>query len=392
MSKTLPASSATEISARIDILRTLLIAGLVLLHVPPHIDVATWTAGAGPLTSAKLFFGNVLFRASLPTLSVISGYLLFRRFELKAYPVLMRKKFHSLAIPLLLWNLPLVLLLYFIDRYALTSYGFRVDLHPFEQFNFLDATLGLRDQPVNFPLQFLRDLLLCFAIAPVLWFLLRRAAYIGLVLVMAAAFFLPLDGYFFARTEIALFFYLGGMWATRGWSLATIDRHAAMLFGLSAVVGVLISFLAWDRLGSGEHIGVWVRYYRFLGVLGFLALSKIIYDSAAGAAIAKASKWAFWTFCVHGPLLGFMWLAAGPRSAAIDSAAYAVFYAAAPIGAIVASILSYEFCKRYLPWLWSWLVGGRPEEAGTPAATVVQNSGHVEKNPKLQRVSDRPKG
>src|SRR5690348_3305233 len=71
---------AHGISRRIEILRVLLICGIVVLHTPP-----TWSLEALPPEAGvwpgvvKLFFDYGPFRAGVPTLSLISGYLLFLR-------------------------------------------------------------------------------------------------------------------------------------------------------------------------------------------------------------------------------------------------------------------------------------------------------------------------
>ena len=65
---------------RIEFLRITLIMGIVILHTPP-----TWLLEALPPAAQhwpgviKLFLDYGPLRAGLPTLSLISGYLLFMR-------------------------------------------------------------------------------------------------------------------------------------------------------------------------------------------------------------------------------------------------------------------------------------------------------------------------
>ena len=57
-------------------LRYLMIVGIVVLHTPPYVPVAEM--GPGLFDFIKAFFQSAMFRATVPVLTVISGYLLFQ--------------------------------------------------------------------------------------------------------------------------------------------------------------------------------------------------------------------------------------------------------------------------------------------------------------------------
>ncbi len=61
---------------RIAMLRLLMIIGVVVLHTPPYVSVTE--IGPGIFDFIKALFQNAAFRATVPVLTVISGYLLFR--------------------------------------------------------------------------------------------------------------------------------------------------------------------------------------------------------------------------------------------------------------------------------------------------------------------------
>lgn len=95
----------SNLSRRFDLLCTLPIAGLVVLHVPPAVDIPLRLDGRRPRPGRQDFPRNVLFRGTVPVLGVISGFLLFRRRE-RDHSALVRRRVRTLLVPFLLWNIP----------------------------------------------------------------------------------------------------------------------------------------------------------------------------------------------------------------------------------------------------------------------------------------------
>jgi hypothetical protein len=140
-----------EISRRIEILRILLICGIVVLHTPP-----TWPLEALPPEAriwpgaVKLFFDYGPFRAGVPTLSLISGYLLFLR-PYGSYWGLVRRKLVTLVVPFLLWNGIVVCL------HGLRGQNDLIGLDP-KSGDALAAWSDFLDNPPDYPTYFLVDL------------------------------------------------------------------------------------------------------------------------------------------------------------------------------------------------------------------------------------------
>ena len=66
---------APDISRRIAIAKLLLVFGIVITHIPPYLELSNLSFTA-PET-IKAFFAHAFFRAAVPLLAAISGYLLF---------------------------------------------------------------------------------------------------------------------------------------------------------------------------------------------------------------------------------------------------------------------------------------------------------------------------
>lgn len=65
-----------DIATRIDLLRFIMIFGIVVLHTPQYVNIAD--VGSGWFDLLKAFFQSAVFRCTVPVLTTISGYLLFK--------------------------------------------------------------------------------------------------------------------------------------------------------------------------------------------------------------------------------------------------------------------------------------------------------------------------
>ncbi|MDA1326673.1 MAG: hypothetical protein O3C34_18275 [Proteobacteria bacterium] len=87
-----------NISDRIELLRFMLIFGIVILHVPPYIPLGETADGWFPFI--KAFFQHGLFRSTVPVLTCISGFLLFKAYLDQRVRELVVKKTQTLLLPL----------------------------------------------------------------------------------------------------------------------------------------------------------------------------------------------------------------------------------------------------------------------------------------------------
>ena len=111
-----------DVSQRIAILRYVMIFGIVVLHTPPYVPLDQ--TGSDLFALVKAFFQHAFFRASVPVLTFISGYLLFKNnLDLK-FSRLLRKKTTTILIPLILFNLPFVIFLYLVQSNNTIAHDF----------------------------------------------------------------------------------------------------------------------------------------------------------------------------------------------------------------------------------------------------------------------------
>lgn len=351
-----------DVASRIAVLRPLLIFGVVFLHVPGQIDQPS-RMGHGWFDYFSGFFSIGLFRATVPTLSLIAGFLLFRA-GLDLVPLkLYRKKFKTIAIPFLFFNAGLLLLAWAIQ----VRFGFvllRDMLHAAPR-DWINALFGVKAVPFNYPLYFLRDLLVLIALAPLSGWFLRRRPWLGFLLV-AVVFGCGLDGFLIMRDTSAVVFYVGG-WlalldAQSDTYLLRADRYALPCLVLLALMcAALLVF----RIDDNTFL-VYAAPF-----LAWPAVSLLRGTAAWGWAL-RASKYSFFVFVAHAPLLElaycvFQWQHPD------GLIAYEAFWFIAPVLVIGLLMLVYEGAMRVMPRFFNLITGSRTaSRVPVPAADDVR--------------------
>lgn len=141
-----------DASQRIRICRVICISLMVTVHFRPR-DTTILAADAPQLLHGfHVILPDYLGRSSVPLLSVISGVLLVVGMSRAGSPAdLLRGKFRSLIVPMVLWSIPILPLMLLRGKSGalfLTPMGWA------------NALFALTDEPANFPLAFLRDIFL----------------------------------------------------------------------------------------------------------------------------------------------------------------------------------------------------------------------------------------
>lgn len=281
-------SLSSPVSQRIAMLRTTMIFGVVLLHTPEELGVDQIDFH-DTFHVVRAFFQQGVFRATVPLLSLISGYLLFSA-GLDRVPVkLYKKKLKTLAVPFFFFNVMFAVLMYGIE--TTTGWAPWYQMGRMSQMELVNGFYAVTAYPFNFPLYFVRDLLVVTLLVPLFGLSIRRAPAIGLAAV-AVIFYGDLDGALVLRFSIPIFVYVGGLAAVYKWDLTAADRHALPCFavflcGAAAIVAFRITDIDW-----------------FVFTAPFL-----VWPAASRLVHTRYGKWAqansgssFFIFCAHAPL------------------------------------------------------------------------------------------
>lgn len=335
----------TEVRTRIAILRFAMIVGIVILHTPEYVNIAN--IGSGWFDLTKAFFQSAVFRCSVPVLTCISGYLLFGSGLDTNIRKLAAKKFTTLAVPFFTCNTLLAVLLFALQsRYTVPmSY----QLYPFVPETMLDAALGLTKGPVNYPLNFVRDLLALMLLAPFLGYLLRNAASAGLVLV-AAVFWFNIEGSLVLRNDMAIMFYIGGMAAVQKWQIKRLDKYAALCLGIFlALCASIVIFRVADT-----------TYLRFFAPFLLWPASALLVDTRLGKWLAGRARHSFFIFLLHAPVLFLTYVLYKQASQPIP---YPAYWVIAPLITTWSLILVHKLCMGPRSLRFSWIFGAKTAAA-----------------------------
>jgi succinoglycan biosynthesis protein ExoH len=332
-----------EISKRIALLRYLLIFGIIVLHTPHYVPLSE--TGSGIFDFVKALFQHAIFRASVPVLTFISGYLLFNSQLDLQFKTLLIKKTQTILIPLILFNMPVAIAVYLIQANQLLDYNFSMKLYPFNLATWSDAVLGLFGSPINYPLNFLRDLFLISLLSPLIGFFLRRYVWYGTVIVFLL-FWFNLDEQLILRNTMPIVFYLGGMASVQDWDMRKMDRFSPLF--LVAFIILCIGTIIFQIENRS--------FLRLISPLLIWPVASLLVNTRLGGWLVKLSKYSFLTFLAQGPLL---LIALFIYQKALPGLPYWVFWILTPI--IIAAILIqiYIYSHRYFPKIMNILLGGR---------------------------------
>jgi len=320
-----------------------MVIGIIVLHLPLYQPLAD--SSLSFFDFIKAFFSHGVFRATVPVLTVMSGFLIFRS-NIQTQPIrLFTKKVSAVFIPLVIWNIPFVAAIFLAQKYDLVSHHFSAILYPFDPLSWLNALTGFLGTPANYPLNFLRDLFAVSLLSPLYWFFLKKSPYVGLLLLFVV-YFLNLDGSFVLRNSMLISFYIGGLAFSQKWDLTYFDKHAKWLLILFLIIcASIVLFKVENR-----------ELFKLISPFLVWPSISLIVNTRLGGFLYEHSHASFFTFLAHGPIILILWLVFQKIPLNIP---YQVYWFTAPIITVYVSILICRCFKRWFPKLSALALGGR---------------------------------
>ncbi|MCR6498286.1 acyltransferase [Shinella sp. CPCC 101442] len=352
------------ISARINLMRIVLISGIIFVHVPYDPATSPYMGTFGGLDWLRVFLADSLFRIGVPCLSAISGYLLFHRglagFD---YGKTLRGKASTILLPFLLWNAAFLAFVYIAQTGGI-GFGYLPDVVNASPRELMNLGLAIETWPINIPLYFLRDLLLCLLLSPLIAFVVMRYPRTVFILMLAYAV-LPLPNGIFLKKSILFGFSFGVAAALHRVDITRLDRFAVPVVLAAVTMALLLSFALY---AFGPEFPVWLDTLRALaaiaGIFGAWALSALLIRTGTGQALSRLGGLSFWIFCGHYPLLILFWMVWNR----LGIADYPLFYAASPALALAILVSTHAAARRFTPALAAILTGRRAGGQKRPVA------------------------
>ncbi len=320
-----------------------MVIGIIVLHAPPFEPLGE--IPQTPLGYIKAFFSHAVFRATVPMLTVISGFLVFQSDLSGKFKKLIKKKFFSIFIPMIIWNTPFALLIFFSQKYFIIEHEFSETLYPVSFLSWINAITGFLGNPANYPLNFLRDLFAVFFFTPLFRLLLKFSSWAGLFIVLSI-YYWNLDGILVLRNSMLVSFYLGGMASYCGWNLKLLDRFSILFLFFLIIICMLIVLFKIEN----------IQWFRLVSPILIWPATSLIHGNPVGHLLYCYSGNSFFTFLSHGPLLFLLWVGFQKLPDAIP---YFIFYILAPIIIVYLSIILNQILQKKLPNFRLLLLGGR---------------------------------
>lgn len=187
---------------------------IVLIHsvgVPVNgSDVVSYQNGVYDIV--RIFFSEGVGRVAVPLFFLISGYLFFiglEEWDKDKWLKKLKRRGKTLLIPYLIWNVIAIVFAFFLLYFRSRSNGTEIPtaMGWYREIgglrSFWDATKG--NYPYNYPLWFIRDLMVIVLVSPLIYQFVKRTKIIGLILLFIPYFFeknptipgLSAEGFFF---------------------------------------------------------------------------------------------------------------------------------------------------------------------------------------------------
>lgn len=356
-----------NLSSRINLMRIILISGIVLVHVPHDPETSPFLGLYGVFDWLRVFLGDALFRIGVPCLSAISGYLLFRRgWSAFNYPATIKSKTKTVLLPFFLWNGGLLIAVMLLQRTGL-GVGYFPDLWNASPREMLSHGVAVEELPVNVPLYFLRDLFVCILLSPLLALLVRRFAVPTLAILLLLTAIPDFSLIIVQKKSILFSFTLGIALALYKIDLKMLDPYAKPLTAATLVMSAaLATALYWTGPEFTFSLNLLRNLLAVFGVLGFWVASSLLVENRLGRRLSQTGSLSFWIFCAHYPLLVILWMVWNKGG----SDFYPAFYIGAVAVTFLLLIVTNGQVRTRLPALYGILTGSR---SGDPKP-LTQNS------------------
>jgi surface polysaccharide O-acyltransferase-like enzyme len=284
-------------SKTIDWLRFPMAFAVVLLHTGSQGGNSNY-----PIYSTLcILLPNGLCRIAVPMFFLFSGYLFFRginKWDLRLIINKISKRFKTLLLPYLLWNLLAAVLLFNYDNFRYKLNG----LMPLSIKEALCRWQGIRlfwdcydGLPIDYPLWFVRNLFIFILCTPIIFLFIKYLKTWAIVLLLI------LDLLFGSFLEGLFFFTLGGFLSMNGKSIISLSNtHTRTVLIGSLILLLLLSVFYRHNLTA---YGLLRRLFVVTGSFAIFHLASKGIETNKLRVNKLLSKSSFFIFAAHGIII-----------------------------------------------------------------------------------------
>lgn len=296
----------------------------------------------------QAFVGNYLARLFLPLFFILSGYLFYIniiRPKKSDWLTKYFKRFQSLVVPYVIWNLFFLMVMVSLYHFPITSSFINNNLNTYLSIGQFYKIFLL---PINFPLWFIKHLIIIVLFTPFLYYLLKH---IYLRFILISAFFIT--SFYFDIALSFLFFCVGAWFAIHKTNIEyRIKKSWLILFLLLTLIsGVVLSM--YDIIGT---------YTFYLSIFPLLLLwfgyDLLVHKGIEFKCLNKVLPFTFFIYVFHEPTLNIfkkLILFLGNNT----EISYWLCYIFSPIIMVFFSFLIGKLWRKQFPKSFSIAVGKR---------------------------------
>ena len=363
-------------SNTISFIRFPLAVGVVMIHSWCGIPAVSYKHLPNPdmpvFSYIAYFFSVILPRIAVPLFFAIAGYLFFKSvtsFTFQTYIGKLRKRFKTLFVPYIFWNLLVILITfavqtftsYYHDQPLVKDYSVGDWFWALFYYNNIgtDGTnLVFQSQPAAFQLWFIRDLMIIMLFSPLVYVLCKR---------LKLWFIIPLS-----LLWLNEFWYLG--FNVRDY----LDRNVVFFFPLGAYFGIhKIDFIAvakrWGKLALIVYAAMavldlifencWLRGFHdriliITGIVGAIYVVSTQIERGKWHVNTFLDKSSFFVFAAHGLLMKTVLYFIFEKHQ-VGEITTTLLYFLVPIATILICLGLYWCLRRYCKPLMPIITGGR---------------------------------
>ncbi len=299
---------------------------------------------------------NGIARVAIPMFFIISGFLFFNNFSIKSYKRKVSKRFYTLFVPYIFWSFLAVLIYFILQLIPGMQHFFKNELL-IDQ-TFFELFIITWVNPRNFPLWFLRDLMLLVILSPIIFYFVKNQTklYFTIIIFLWFAITQPPAEISYFKAEPVFFFSLGAYISLLNNNILSIkikNRKLLLLF-------IIYLILLFSKTTLITLYGTSYLFLHKLSVLLGIVLFWFLLDRylMKNKHLLFLSKFTFLYYVFHEP--GLMILQKGlyaflGKTPLISMVSYVLF----PIFMIFFLTILGIVMKKYIPKTTNVITGNR---------------------------------
>ncbi len=350
----------SALSQRIEMLRFPLIVGILFIHMYTNeINFNNSSALSGFYAFVVEYLSNVVARISVPLFFLLSGFLFFCNLmpSKDGFVKKLNARFYTLFVPFIFWNIVIFIFYAFAQTLPVTLHYFSGERPWVMQLNaieMIELFFGLGDfkYPVAYQFWFIRDLIVIVIFSPLIYFFLKKAPYLSLLITFIVWFFDLLHLPYIQISSTSIFFFSFGAYL----GMIKYDFSLSDRYGLWIICGyILLSII--DVLTYNDFIH---NISIFFGTIAAFTVTKyLLHIKKVKKRLITLAKYSFFVYALHEPLLSILRKMIFRALEPLNDFSIFLLYFVCVFLTIFITIWIYKFLQKVSPEVVTISTGGR---------------------------------